>query len=240
MMALSAATKLRSQIAGLISSAFFLMPGVHAAEFTGYAVLTTDYVYRGVTSSDGHGAAQLGGDVALESGIYFGIWASTIDIDNGPSRLRDTQVNYYAGYAFDLNDRISAGVSVVAYAFPGATGTIDYDYEEYSASVNFRDQVWFEYSFSPDLYTTGYDTHNFDLLGEWPVAWDMTLGAGIGYYDVSELTGQGYSYWQLGISRNLGRIDLDLRYHDTNRWVPIVSTADRADSRVSLSARFQF
>ena len=38
-----------------------------AGELSGYLVGTTDYVYRGVTQSDGHGAAQLGLDVSTSS-----------------------------------------------------------------------------------------------------------------------------------------------------------------------------
>ena len=39
----------------------------NAAEFTGYAVLTSDYVFRGVSYSDGHAAAQLGGPGLLDA-----------------------------------------------------------------------------------------------------------------------------------------------------------------------------
>ena len=212
----------------------------HAAEFTGYAVLTSDYVHRGVTYSDGHIAAQLGGDAEFSSGIYLGVWGSTVDIQNGPTRQRDLQANFYIGYSLELGNHWSMGANFVAYTFPGASGNVDYDYEEYSISANYRDRVWLEYSMSPDLYSTGYDTHNVDLLMEWALPNAFTLGTGIGYYDVSELSGSGYSYWQAGVSRPLGKIDLDLRYHDTNRWVPIVSTDDRAESRIALSVRFVF
>ena len=66
------------------------------------------------------------------------------------------------------------------------------------------------------------------------------LGAGIGHYDVSDLTGEGYRFWQIGLTRSLRRFDLDLRYHDTSQWVPIVSSADRADARVAFSVTFAF
>jgi len=211
-----------------------------AAELTGYAVLTSDYVHRGVTYSDGHIAAQIGGDVEYQSGFYLGIWGSTIDIENGPSLQREREINYYLGYTLDISNHWSLGANAVAYVFPGATGSIDYDYEEFSVSANYRDRAWLEYSFSPDLYNTGYDTHNIDLLIEWPLPNAFTAGTGVGYYDVSELTGSGYAYWQVGVSRPIGIFDVDLRYHDTNRWVPFVSTEDRADSRVSLSIRVHF
>lgn len=71
-----------------------LLPSIAAAwDFTGYVNLTTDYVYRGVTRSDGHGAAQLGADISFDSGAYIGVWGSTIDIGDGLTRQRDLEVN---------------------------------------------------------------------------------------------------------------------------------------------------
>lgn len=228
-------------ISGIVGSAFAtLCLTAGAAEFTGYGVLTSDYVHRGVSYSDGHAAAQVGGDIEFDSGVYLGVWGSTVDIDNGPGRHRDLQLNYYVGYSHDLGTRWSIGANVVAHTFPGTTGEIDYSYEEFSLSINYRDILWLEYSWSPDLFDTGYEARNFELLFEWPLTAGFVLGAGAGYYDPSELTGSGYGYWQLGVSRPLGIIDVDLSFHDTNRWVPIVSDAERAEQRLSLSARITF
>ena len=213
---------------------------VHSAEIRGYAVLTSDYVFRGVTYSDGDPAVQLGADVQLESGWFFGAWGSTMDVDNGPERHRDRQANFYAGYLHDIDETWTVGGHFVLYTFPGQTGNVDYDYEEWSLVVNYGNQVWFEYSWSPSLYNTDYASHNYDLLYERPIAGDWTFGLGGGYYDVSELSGTGYGYWHAGFSRVFGQFDVDLRYHDTNRAVRIVSTPERADSRIAVSLRFQF
>lgn len=211
-----------------------------AADVNGYAALTTDYVYRGVTYSDGHAAAQLGIDIDFLSGFYAGAWASTIDISNGPARQRDAEITYYAGYTMEATSDWSFGISLIAHTFPGATGTIDYDYEEWSLSANFADRAWIEYSYSDDLYSAGSTTHNVDIYAEYPLPQSFSVGAGVGYYDVSNLAGDGYAYWQLGISRPAGRFALDLRYHDTSRWVRIVSTDERAEPRIAFSIRLAF
>jgi hypothetical protein len=54
------------------------------------------------------------------------------------------------------------------------------------------------------------------------------------------LSGSGYGYWQLGVTRPLGRIHVDLRYHDSNRAVPIISTSEHTRPRVVLSAKLLF
>ena len=211
-----------------------------AAEFTGYAVLTTDYVFRGVSYSDSHAAVQLGGDVAFDTGIYFGAWASTVDLTSGSGGQRDLQVDYYVGYGLDLSNKWSVGANVVSYNFPGAEGRFDYDYIEYSLTSNYNDRVWFEYSYSPDIFHTGYSTRNYDLYSEWQPGGELTIGAGVGYYDVSNLISSGYTHWQLGVTHPIGAVDIDLRYYDTSEWLPIISTLERAEARLVLSVRYPF
>ena len=211
-----------------------------AADFGGYAALTSDYVRRGVTQSNGDPALQLGAEVGFESGFYMGAWASTIDISNGPSRQRDLEVNYYAGFSLDASDswRISAGA--VSYNFPGQTGNVDYDYVEYLLGGSFKDRVWLDVAYSPDLYNTGYSTTNVELYAEWPVGSIWAIGGGVGYYDTSNLTGRSYYYGQLGVTAYLRWINIDLRAHATDDWVPIISTPDRADPRVALTLQVPF
>ena len=211
-----------------------------AAEFSGYLSFKTDYVWRGVTQSDGHPAAQVGGDLSFDSGFYAGLWGSTVDIDNGPARQRDKELTAYLGYGYELDDRWILSATLVSYNYPGQTGSVDYDYEEIQLNVNHDDRIWFQYAYSPDLYDSGYDSHNAEVYAEWQLGGAMTLGAGVGYYDVAALTGSDYGYWEFGLTRPFGPFDVDLRYHDTNRWVPIVSSADRAGSRVALSVLYSF
>mgnify|MGYP001821557194 FL=1 len=211
-----------------------------AADLNSYAVLTTDYVKRGVTQSEGDPALQLGTEVGFENGFYMGVWASTIDVANGPSRQRDLEVNYYAGYSLDATDswRVSAGA--VSYNYPGQTGNVDYDYVEYLLGASFKDRVWLDLAYSPDLYKTGYSTTNVELYAEWPVGGIWAIGGGVGRYDTSELTGRSYVYWQLGVTASLKWADIDLRAHDTDGWVPIISTPERAKARLALTMRIPF
>ncbi len=211
-----------------------------AAELSGYVSLRTDYVWRGVTQSNGDPAAQVGGDVSFDSGFYAGLWGSTVDIENGPARQRDKELTAYLGYSYAPDDTWMLSATFVSYNYPGQTGTVDYDYEEIQLNVNYDDRIWFQYAYSPDLYDSGYDSHNAEFYTEWQLGGAVTMGAGVGYYDVSELTGSGYGYWELGLTRPFGPVDVDLRYHDTNDWVPIVSSADRAGSRVALSILYSF
>ncbi|MDA0679670.1 MAG: TorF family putative porin [Proteobacteria bacterium] len=210
-----------------------------AAELSGYLILTTDYVFRGVSQSDEHGAVQLGADANFQSGWYFGAWGSTVDIGAGTPRQRDLEVNYYLGYTRDVSRKWTIGGNAVAYAYPGAAGLIDYDYTEYSLTSNFDDRLWIEYSYSPDLYHTSESAQNLSLYTEWQAGDLFKFGVGAGYYDVSNLIGDGYANWQIGVTRSFKYLTLDLRYHDASRWLPIISSPDHAGARIVLSAKFQ-
>jgi uncharacterized protein (TIGR02001 family) len=219
-----------------------LFTGKHAvaAEFSGYVAVMTDYVKRGVTQSEGDPALQLGGDVSFTNGLYLGAWASTMDVSNGPTRQRDREVNYYAGYIFDVTKFWRISVNAVAYEYPGQTGNVDYSYQEYSVGGSYNDQLWLDFSYSPDLYNTGHSSTNVELFAEWPLSGVWAIGGGAGYYDTSNLTGSAYQYWQLGITGSFKWVDVDLRFHDTDKWVPIISTPDRAKSRVVLKIQVPF
>lgn len=229
----------RSMTAAACLAAALSPVAADAAEATGYAVLTSDYVFRGVGYSDNHPALQVGVDVSLDNGLYAGFWGSTIDVRSGPTH-RELEMNYYAGYGHDLTADWTIGANIAAFSFPGTEGPIDYDYREYSVIANFRDRAWLEYSYSPDLFNTSRHSHNLEIYGEWPLPKKLLLGLGAGYYDVSALSGVGYGYWQLGITRPFSRFSIDLRYHDTSRYAPIVSSPERAESRVALSFRIPF
>lgn len=224
----------------LFVTALILAQAAPAAELGGYVALTTDYVRRGVTQSDGNPALQLGGEVSFANGIYVGAWGSTTDIDNGAGRQRDREVNYYVGYALDLGESWRLTANTVAYAYPGQTGSIDYDYREYSVGGSYDDRIWLEYSYSPDLYHSGLSSTNIDVFAEWPLNGTWSIGAGAGRYDTSKLTGSAYLYWQLGITATFKWADVDLRIHDTDKWVPIISTPERAKTRLVLKIQIPF
>lgn len=218
----------------------FPAPPLLAADATGYVLLATDYVWRGVSQTDGDPAAQIGADIRFETGVFAGLWLSTVDIQSAPDHERDLESNFYLGYSLEVGERWLLGASVIARDYPGSKGDVDYDYVEYALSASLDDRYWLEYAYSPDIYNTGRHTHDIELFAEWPFPADTRLTAGLGHYDVSDLAGDDYNYWELGLTRAFGPLDVDLRYHDTDGWVPIFSSPSRSDATVVLGLRFTF
>ena len=229
-------------ILAFVFCAFFvlLVSTAMATEVTAYVALTSDYVKRGVTQSDGDPAVQLGGDVRFSNGFFAGAWASTIDISNGAARQRDTEVDYYAGYSFDAGDKWAFTAHTVLYSYPGQTGNVDYGYQEIAISSNYDDRLWIEYAYTPDLYHTDKSAQNIDVYVEWPLNGRWSVGLGAGHYDTSNLNDSDYTYWQIGLTRSFAWADLDIRYHDTSTWVPIISTPDTAENRIAVTLQIPF
>ena len=102
---------------------------------------TTDYIWRGMTQSDGP-AVQGGFDYEAESGFYAGFWGSNVNFNNGNGQ----ELDYYAGYGFSLGD---VGVDV---------GYITYDYPDSDPDLKFE-EIYLGFSIG-DLgltYASGQD-----------------------------------------------------------------------------------
>ena len=102
---------------------------------------TTDYIWRGMTQSDGP-AVQGGFDYEADSGFYAGFWGSNVNFNNGNGQ----ELDYYAGYGFSLGD---VGVDV---------GYITYDYPDSDPDLKFE-EIYLGFSIG-DLgltYASGQD-----------------------------------------------------------------------------------
>ncbi len=210
-----------------------------AQDISLHGALTTDYVYRGVSNSDEHGAVQAAIDLETASGVFAGIWASTTDLVTG-NRYRPREVDYYLGYVRYFGNDWSATVSVNRYSYPGDRGNVDYDYTEYAAILGYDDRIWLEYNHTNALFGHDSTARNVELLSSWPLGQTLSLSAGLGYFDVSDAVGSGYWYWQAGVTRPFGWLEADIRYHDTAS-VPMRFVADRlVDPRLVLTLSVQY
>ena len=102
---------------------------------------TTDYIWRGMTQSDGP-AVQGGFDYEADSGFYAGFWGSNVNFNNGNGQ----ELDYYAGYGFSLGD---VGVDV---------GYITYDYPDSDPDLKFE-EIYLVFSFGDFglTYASGQD-----------------------------------------------------------------------------------
>lgn len=209
---------------------------VQASELSARLTLTTEYIYRGLQRSDGDPAFQLGLDYEHGSGLFAGLWGSTVDIRT-PSSERDLEVDYYAGYHHQFAEDFSTAVTVLRYTYPGTSGGVsarDYDYTEFLASATWRQRYSIEMGYTDDWSGLGTTSRHWEVQGEYPIFDSWLMTATLGRHDLSNVGASNYLYWDVGASARFSRLIVDLRWFDNENPGGFIANAS-AGSQIVLS-----
>jgi len=176
--------------------------------------LTSDYVFRGVTQTNKDIAVQGGLDYAFgDSGWYVGVWGSNVDLGSGSP---DLEIDTYVGWSHDLNDDWNIDLLVDRYNYLGesnAYGNIDYN--EYIGKLTYNGMITLTAVYADNYANLDYSETYFNISGNWDVGNDFNLNAGIGHSDFSDGV-DGYTDWNVGVSRQFGPMNASLNYYDTD------------------------
>ncbi|HET8598006.1 MAG TPA: TorF family putative porin [Castellaniella sp.] len=125
--------------------------------FTANVAIVSQYVFRGLTQTDGRPAIQGGFDYAHASGFYAGLWGSNVSwITDGyaSGASYSVELDTYAGWKFALPLDITLDVGFLRYNYPGhapaggfAAGTARPDTNEIYAAAGWK-WVTLKYSYS--------------------------------------------------------------------------------------------
>ncbi len=190
-----------------------------AIELSGNVALTTDYVWRGISQTDGSPAIQGGFDADLGNGVYAGVWGSNVDFGDDDYGDDDSSANIeldvYAGWAGEFNG-VGVDVGVIHYAYP--TSDSDTDFTEVYVGLSMGPASVTQYfgvdGKSDDLGDKDYGNYT-DLgldLGEYN---GVSLAAHLGYYDLNSGSGD-YWDWKLAASTSYMGVDLEVAYSDVD------------------------
>jgi uncharacterized protein (TIGR02001 family) len=180
-----------------------------ASGLSGYVTLSSGYWKHGLSHNDG-ATLQLGIDYQHYTGFFAYARAMNVDYpQNYEGQSRDVETSAYVGY-HDRHGRWSWTTSIGRYFYPGTDG---YDYDELSASVGFRDRIFYTASYNDEYYVRGASALNQEISVAFPLAAEVEIGGAVGYFDVSG-DGPEITHWNVGVSKLLGRLALDLRYYD--------------------------
>ncbi len=230
--------RLSSTATRLLLGALAWAPIAVASEFSGVATLTSEYIYRGLEMSDGDAALQLGLDFEHDTGLFVGVWASTIDIPT-PISQRDTELDYYAGFHYTAKSPVTATVTLLRYTYPGQTGMHSYDYNEVLVGASWQERYSIELGYTSNLYGLARIGRHWELRSEWPVANTWVISATLGGNDLSDAGVSRYLHWDLGASARFSRLTFDLRWYD-NEQPDGFAAQSSANSQfvLSISAAF--
>lgn len=201
---------IKSRIA--VASALLAVASAANAGFTLTPALTTDYDFRGISQNDESETLQLGLNYSLESGVYIGAWASEVDF--GPASDAVWELDLMAGYAWgDTNEGVGYDVGAIMYSYPSASSVRDI-YEIYGGISHrgFSGKVWV----APDNYDemSIYAEANYTL----PLPKGFSAGFHAGYSFGDYWSGAEYVDYSVGLSKKLSKLDLNLKYVNSNDY----------------------
>ena len=166
---------------------------LQSAEFESNVALSSEYMWRGMTQTDGQPAVSGGFDISGESGAYFGVWGSNVEYDDDATM----ELDYYLGYAGELDNGLNYDIGYLLYDFPGA----DYDAEEIYLGLG--------YSYFGFTYYAGQD--DIDDTMEFSVSLGET-GLGLTYGDMEDF-GE-YTIISYDLPIDLAGLSVSLSWND--------------------------
>lgn len=218
--------------------------------FGGSLVLTSDYIYRGVSSSNNEGAFQADLHLAFGEGTFFGIWGSTRDGTLEP--YSDYELEIYLGHRFDLSTAWSATVSGRAHYLVGGNPEVSDDYQELIVALTWLDvwtvsltaipsapRYWFYERLSRAPAFAG------EMSAQWLLFDGLFLKGGAGYYHATGSgpgieAANGYAYGDVGLAWEHRHWRLELGYYLTGHKAQQVMPYPSANERVAGSVIWRF
>jgi uncharacterized protein (TIGR02001 family) len=202
------------------------LSGPASAAVTGSAAITTDYLFRGVSQTNGDPAFQAGLEFASESGFYIGTWGSNIswlsDLSAAGAEISSSvEIDGYGGYRGKFSDSVSYDVGAITYWYPGdfPSGFNDADTTEVYFGIGVG-MFAAKYSYAlTDLFGYGDSDGSgyLDLNFNWGFAdtWTLNLHAGKQWIESNE--DFEYSDWKIGATKAFENgFSLAFGYFDTN------------------------
>lgn len=212
-----------------------LAGAAHAADWSGYASVATDYRYRGVSLLDSGPALQGGIEGRFDDTWLFGADAARVDRqwtyhEAVPEHL---QVELHAGADFGCGADCRARVLLTRYMLPGPGGR---DWTEASVSLALFARTGVAYSYSQHGLGLPLRTRSAEAWFEQPLPAGAVLELSYGQVEVDRFD---YGYARAGVSRRFGRVVADLALHWSDHALRRIASDEHATHAVlTLSTAF--
>lgn len=199
--------KLKLVTTAVVAAIGFTSTATSAASLEGFSSnvgVTSDYLWRGVSQTDGNPAVSGGLDYAATNGLYIGTWVSNVDFGDDSSY----ELDGYFGFSGEVSS-VSYDAGYIYYAYPNGE---DLDFGELYGSVSLS---YFTLGLALLVHADGADfadNNYYYAEAAFPVADDLELGAHVGTYTFD--AGEDYIDYNIyadykGVNFMLSKTDLD-------------------------------
>ena len=213
--------------------AFSALPA-RAVDWSGTLAATSDYVFRGVSQSDGGPALQAGVTAAWDPGWYGSAWASTVEF--GPDDDASVELDLLAGWAGDAGKDWTVDVALVHYVYPGESFD---DSSELLLSAEWRERLLLSAAWSDDSLATGRPGTYVSAGGRFSLGkeWRLEMLAGTTF--AGTLDHGGYAHLEVRAVRAWGSFELQIAGHALESTAQDIF-GDAADSRLAVTVTKSF
>ena len=187
-----------------LTSMFLILSSyASAVEISSNVGLSSDYIWRGMTQTNGDISVNGGFDLSTDMGFYIGTWASnadmvTTDANDKVTAKASMELDIYLGFSGEMAENMTYDVGYISVIYPGNDAL---DFEEayvgfniYGLSILYSDgqnngpsysEIGYSVDAGPGSFSISYgeyeDTGDNTLVGyDWGVG-DFSLG--FYYYD---------------------------------------------------------
>lgn len=117
-----------------------------ATTFTGSGAITTDYVWRGTTQTQGDPAVQAGFKVTADNGLYGAIWGSNVEF--APETKASSEIDVTVGWGGTLSEDWALDVNLTHYRYPSTT--VDLNWTETIGTLTWKQNYWAQLGYSTE------------------------------------------------------------------------------------------
>ncbi|HEY1141034.1 MAG TPA: TorF family putative porin [Lysobacter sp.] len=222
------------------SAILALASNAQAATFSGNAALTTDYVWRGITQTQGDPAVQAGFKLAGESGWYGSVWGSNVEF--APELHASSELDFTVGWSGALGNAWALDVNALHYRYPSTTA--DLDWTELNGTLTYDSRYWMSLGFSPEALGSDENGTYAQLGARFPVNDAFRVEAVAGYYFLDDVYARSYAHGQLSAiwTVNASELPVELRVtaHGTDSGAKRIFGDDLAGSRIEAAVQASF
>lgn len=210
------------------------------------ATLASNHLVRGVSRSNDQPAVSALLHVQGRTGWFGSLWASSSHDRAEDGTTADLAAT--VGFAASLRGDWSMRASVSHYDSPWQRYADFYRYDELTVDLSFRQSLLLSASYSPNTsrYSSAYGAawrrEAWAVEATWQQGITGNLGvfAGVGYYDLSDLFGQGYVYGSAGIAWTWRQWQFDAAWVVTGEAARRLSYPGDAGNKALVSATWAF
>ena len=219
--------------------------------FSANVGLFTDYLFRGISQTDEGPAIQGGFDYSADLnddvGFYTGVWASNLDFNDG--NQASIEIDYYGGLTgeFGAIPGLTWDAGVIYYSYPGAAGSLNYDYVEGMFALGYDFGVasaGLSVNYSPDYFAGSNDGLYVAGSLDIPLPKGIGLSGHVGHQSIDANAVFGtpdYLDWKLGVTAKALGFGFELAYLDTDiSDAKCFGGTNLCDARVVFSATRDF